>query len=79
MPRRRDSRQHRDDETTRAAANSAGWDSGEEKEGGVHSAERGEEKMERQLKLGVGTAKISGRELGLNELNDEKVLKIRVK
>ena len=79
MPRRRDSRRHRDDETTRTAASGAGWDGGEEKEGGVRPAERGEEKMERQLKLSVGTAKISGRELGLNELNDEKVLKIRVK
>ena len=41
-----------------------GWDGGEEKEGGVRSAEKGEEKMERQLKSGVGTAKISGKELG---------------
>ena len=42
----------------------AGWDGGMEKEGGVRSAEKGEEKMERQLKSGVGTAKIPGRELG---------------
>jgi hypothetical protein len=34
----------------------AGWDGSEEKEGGVRSAEKGEEKMERRLKSGVGTS-----------------------
>jgi hypothetical protein len=41
-----------------------GWDGGEEKEGGVRSAEKRKEKMERRLKSDVGTAKTSGKEIG---------------
>ena len=57
----------------RQAAERRGWDGGEEKEGGVRSVE----KRRRKDGTMIGTVKISGKELelGLNELNDEKVLK----